>query len=190
MKPQKLSTVTAIITTAFCIIGALCSALVLANDELFTIMKYSIALFIFVAVGFIIFFFMDSIPYNDSDKADKLLLEKDKVIDALSKELSSKNILPEDVEKLQKKCQALEDFRNSFPYRIADGYIIYNIIRIELMPSFSKWLIVGTYEGELWSFVVNRAESQKYKEMITLVADTKSPMDLKELNQSENLFWE
>lgn len=91
---------------------------------------------------------------------------------------------------MQKKCQALEDFRNSFPCRIADGYIVYNIIRIELMPSFSKWLIVGTYEGELWSYVINRTESQKYKEMITLVADTKSPMDLKELNQSENLFWE
>lgn len=90
MKPQKLSRVTAIITTAFCIIGALCSTLVLANDELFTIMKYSIALFILAAVGFIIFLFMDSIPYNDSDKTEKLLSDKDNTIAELNKELSSK----------------------------------------------------------------------------------------------------
>ena len=37
-----------------------------------------------------------------------------------------------ETELLRKKCEAIENFRNSFPYRIADGYILYNIMRTEI----------------------------------------------------------
>ena len=86
--------------------------------------------------------------------------------------------------------EEIENYRSSFPYKVAEGYVIYNIIRLELTATYSKWLIVGIFEEELWSYPIMRPAEQKYKEMLRLVSSTKEPEDLKKLEQSENLFWE
>ena len=70
------------------------------------------------------------------------------------------------------------------------GTSIYYIIRLELTATYSKWLIGGIFEDELWSFAIMRSADQKYKEMLRLVSSTEKPEDLMELEQSENLFWE
>ena len=95
-----------------------------------------------------------------------------------------------DTELLLKKCETLENFRNSFPYRIADGYILYNIMRIEIQVSgFSRWQLVGEFEGQLWEYTLLRPDTQSYKEMLSLAAATAEPAELKELNISEQLLW-
>ena len=95
-----------------------------------------------------------------------------------------------DTELLRKKCEAIENFRNSFPYRIADEYILYNIIRTEIQVSeFSRWQLVGEFEGQLWEYTLLRPDTQSYKEMLSLAAATKAPAELSELNISEQLLW-
>ena len=99
--------------------------------------------------------------------------------------------MPEsNTEFLRKKCETIENFRNSFPYRIADGYILYNIMRIEIQVSgFSRWQLVGEFEGQLWEYTLLRPDTQSYKEMLSLAAATAEPAELKELNISEQLLW-
>ena len=141
---------------------------------------------------------------NEANKNLSIIEKKDELINTLSKQIAdkdsriselvaevvSKKDLPEDIKNLQSKCEALENYRSSFPYKVAEGYVIYNIIRLELTATYSKWLIVGIFEEELWSYPIMRPAEQKYKEMLRLVSSTKEPEDLKELEQSENLFWE
>ena len=86
---------------------------------------------------------------------------------------------------------SIESFRNSFPYKIADGYILYNIMRINLqVGKASTWQIVGDFNGDLWECSIVRPHTQSYKELLTLVASTKEPTEVGALNQSETLLWE
>lgn len=95
-----------------------------------------------------------------------------------------------DTELLRKKCETLEKFRNTFPYRIADGYILYNIMRTEIQVSgFSRWQLVGEFDGQLWEYTLLRPDTQSYKEMLSLAAATEAPAELGELNISEQLLW-
>lgn len=95
-----------------------------------------------------------------------------------------------DTELLLKKCETLEKFRGSFPYRIADGYILYNIMRTEIQVSgFSRWQLVGEFDGQLWEYTLLRPDTQSYKEMLSLAAATEAPAELGELNISEQLLW-
>lgn len=95
-----------------------------------------------------------------------------------------------DTELLRKKCETLEKFRSSFPYRIADSYILYNIMRTEIQVSgFSRWQLVGEFEGQLWEYTLLRPDTQSYKEMLSLAAATQAPAELSELNISEQLLW-
>lgn len=95
-----------------------------------------------------------------------------------------------DTELLRKKCETIEKFRSSFPYRIADGYILYNIMRTEIQVSgFSRWQLVGEFDGQLWEYTLLRPDTQSYKEMLSLAAATKAPAELSELNISEQLLW-
>ena len=95
-----------------------------------------------------------------------------------------------DTEFLRKKCEAIENFRNSFPYQIADGYLLYNIMRTEIQVSgFSRWQLVGEFDGQLWEYTLLRPDTQSYKEMLSLAAATKAPAELSELNISEHLLW-
>lgn len=97
----------------------------------------------------------------------------------------------EEYETLKNKCKAIESFRNSFPYKIADGYILYNIMRTNLqVGKASIWQIVGDYNGDLWECSIVRPHTQSYKELLTLVASTHEPNEVTLLNQSETLLWE
>ena len=95
-----------------------------------------------------------------------------------------------ETELLRKKCETIENFRNSFPYRIADGYVLYNIMRTEIQVSgYSRWQLVGEFDNQLWEYSLLRPDTQSYKEMLSLAAATSSPQELGELNVSGQLLW-
>lgn len=95
-----------------------------------------------------------------------------------------------EMELLRKKCETIENFRNSFPYRIADGYVLYNIMRTEIQVSgYSRWQLVGEFDSQLWEYSLLRPDTQSYKEMLSLAAATSSPQELSELNISGQLLW-
>ena len=99
--------------------------------------------------------------------------------------------IKEEYDFLKQKCEMIEGFRNSFPCKIADGYILYNIMRTNLQVGRSStWQIVGDYHGDLWEVSIVRPHTQSYKEMLTLVAATAEPNQITGLNQSETLLWE
>lgn len=97
----------------------------------------------------------------------------------------------EEYKTLKNKCDAIEAFHNSFPYKIADGYTLYNIMRTNLQVGrASTWQIVGDYNGDLWECSIVRPHTQSYKELLTLAVSTKEPNEVGALNQSETLLWE
>ena len=204
MKTPKISIFAIITAIAVNIISTLCGIFVWQCDDMLPTSKYSFTCIILGVVGVSVYFFIRLLQSNEANKNLSIIEKKDELINTLSKQIAdkdsriselvaeviSKKDLPEDVKNLQNKCEALENFRSSFPYKVAEGYVIYNIIRLELTATYSKWLIVGIFEEELWSYPIMRPAEQKYKEMLRLVSSTKEPEDLKELEQSENLFWE
>ena len=204
MKTPKLSIFAIITAIAVNIISTLCGIFVFHCDDMLPTSKYSFTCIILGVVGVSVYFFIRLLQSNEANKNLSIIEKKDELINTLSKQIAdkdsrisglvaeviSKKDLPEDIKNLQSKCEALENYRSSFPYKVAEGYVIYNIIRLELTATYSKWLIVGIFEEELWSYPIMRPAEQKYKEMLRLVSSTKEPEDLKELEQSENLFWE
>ena len=204
MKTPKLSIFAIITAIAVNIISTLCGIFVWQCDDMLPTSKYSFTCIILGVVGVSVYFFIRLLQSNEANKNLSIIEKKDELINTLSKQIEdkdsriselvaevvSKKDLPEDIKNLQSKCEALENYRSSFPYKVAEGYVIYNIIRLELTATYSKWLIVGIFEEELWSYPIMRPAEQKYKEMLRLVSSTKEPEDLKELEQSENLFWE
>lgn len=204
MKTPKLSMLAIITAIAVNVISTLCGIMIWQCESMLLSSKYSFTCIVLGVVGVSVYFFIRLVQSNEEnsnrsiiDKKDDLIntlstqmKEKDERISELMADLLEKKNLPEDILKLQEKCEALENYRSSFPYKVADGYIIYNIIRLELTATHSKWFIVGIFEEELWAYPINRPADQKYKEMLRLVSSTKEPNDLKELEQGENLFWE
>ena len=204
MKTPKLSILAIITAIAVNIISTLCGIFVWQCDDMLPTSKYSFTCIILGVVGVSVYFFIRLLQSNEANKNLSIIEKKDELINTLSKQIAdkdsriselvaeviSKKDLPEDIKNLQSKCEALDNYRSSFPYKVAEGYVIYNIIRLELTATYSKWLIVGIFEEELWSYPIMRPAEQKYKEMLRLVSSTKEPEDLKELEQSENLFWE
>ena len=204
MKTPKLSILAIFTAVAVNIISTLCGIFIWQYDDMLPTSKYSFTCIILGVVGVSVYFFIRFLQSNEANKSLSIIEKKDELINTLSKQIAdkdnriselvaeviSKKDLPEDIKNLQSKCEALENYRSSFPYKVAEGYVIYNIIRLELTATYSKWLIVGIFEEELWSYPIMRPAEQKYKEMLRLVSSTKEPEDLKELEQSENLFWE
>ena len=123
------------------------------------------------------------------DRLAEVAEERDNYRDRL--EYYTKGTVKEEYDNLRQKCEAIETFRNSFPYKIADGYVLYNIMRTDLQVGHaSTWQIVGDYNGELWEVSIVRPLSQTYKEMLTLVAATAEPNQIASLNQSTSLLWQ
>ena len=130
---------------------------------------------------------------QDRNRYIEKSVELAKECDTLKEQLenSSPDTIKAEYEALKNKCDALETFRNSFPYKIADGYILYNIMRTNLqVGKASTWQIVGDYNGDLWECSIVRPHTQSYKELLTLIASTKEPTEVGALNQSETLLWE
>ena len=123
------------------------------------------------------------------DRLAEVAEERDNYRDRL--EFYTKGTVKEEYDNLRQKCEAIETFRNSFPYKTADGYVLYNIMRTDLQVGHaSTWQIVGDYNGELWELSIVRPLSQTYKEMLTLVAATAEPNQIAALNQSASLLWQ
>lgn len=97
----------------------------------------------------------------------------------------------EEYDALKEKCGIIENFRNSFPHKISEGYIIYNIMRTDLQTGrHSSWQIVGEYEGELWEVGVIRPDTQTFREMFALVSKTQAPEGVSALNSGASLLWQ
>ncbi len=91
---------------------------------------------------------------NLKEQENALAELKRKVLEAARKEEA-----PSELEQLRRKCEALEKYRSSFPYTIAEGYVLYGVMRTELKVSaYSKWLLVGEIGGQLWAYSLLRPE--------------------------------
>lgn len=130
---------------------------------------------------------------QDRNKYIEKSVDLAKECDTLREQLEdhSPDAVKAEYEAIKNKCDALETFRNSFPYKISDEYILYNIMRTNLqVDKASTWQIVGDYNGDLWTCSIVRPHTQSYKELLTLIASTKEPTEVGALNQSETLLWE
>ncbi len=130
---------------------------------------------------------------EESEKYKERMMEIAEERDSVKSQLEyyTSGTVKEEYEALKNKCEAVESFRNSFPYKIADGYVLYNIMRTDLQVGrTSTWQIVGDYNGDLWECSIVRPHTQSYKELLTLAASTKEPTEVGTLNQSDTLLWE
>lgn len=130
---------------------------------------------------------------EESEKYKERMMEIAEERDSVKSQLEyyTSGTVKEEYEALKNKCEAIESFRNSFPYKIADGYVLYNIMRTDLQVGrTSTWQIVGDYNGDLWECSIVRPHTQSYKELLTLAVSTKEPTEVGALNQSDTLLWE
>ena len=123
---------------------------------------------------------------NLREQQNELVELKQLVLEAARKEDA-----PSELEQLRRKCETLEKFRSSFPYTIAEGYVLFGVMRTELKVSaFSRWMLVGEIGGQLWAYSLLRPDTQSHKEMLCLAAGTHAPKELEELDLSKQLLWE
>ena len=125
-------------------------------------------------------------------REEKLKEQQEEFVELKQKVLAAarKEDALSELEQLRRKCETLEKFRSSFPYTIAEGYVLFGVMRTELKVSaFSRWLLVGEIGGQLWAYSLLRPDTQSYKEMLSLAAATSSPQELSELNISGQLLW-
>lgn len=130
---------------------------------------------------------------EEANKYKQRMMDVAEERDSLKSQLEyyTSGAVKDEYETLKNKCDGIEAFRNSFPYKIADGYILYNIMRTNLqVGKASTWQIVGDCNGDLWECSIVRPHTQSYKELLTLVTSTKEPAEVGALNQSETLLWE
>ena len=126
-------------------------------------------------------------------REEKLKEQQEEFVELKQKVLAAarKEDAPSELEQLRRKCETLEKFRNCFPYTIAEGYVLFGVMRTELKVSaFSRWLLVGEIGGQLWAYSLLRPDTQSHKEMLCLAAGTHAPKELEELDLSKQLLWE
>lgn len=206
MKTPKNKILFLISTVTLCVLASLCGILV-CESYLPYMTKYSFAMLLMIGLCVLLVLVMNAFGRITDQLNGNLLAKRNEEVCALKEQLevlqkqvkNQKTPVPVvqedkpavgDIELLRKKCETLEKFRNSFPYRIADGYILYNIMRTEIQVSgFSRWQLVGEFDGQLWEYTLLRPDTQSYKEMLSLAAATQAPAELSELNISEQLLW-
>ena len=135
---------------------------------------------------------------KDTSKAvavreEKLKEQQEEFVELKQKVLAAarKEDALSELEQLRRKCETLEKFRSSFPYTIAEGYVLFGVMRTELKVSaFSRWLLVGEIGGQLWAYSLLRPDTQSHKEILCLAAGTHAPKELEELDLSKQLLWE
>ena len=126
-------------------------------------------------------------------REEKLKEQQEEFVELKQKVLAAarKEDALSELEQLRRKCETLEKFRSSFPYTIAEGYVLFGVMRTELKVSaFSRWLLVGEIGGQLWAYSLLRPDTQSHKEMLCLAAGTHAPKELEELDLSKQLLWE
>ena len=88
-------------------------------------------------------------------REEKLKEQQEEFVELKQKVLAAarKEDALSELEQLRRKCETLEKFRSSFPYTIAEGYVLFGVMRTELKVSaFSRWLLVGEIGGQLWAY--------------------------------------
>lgn len=118
-------------------------------------------------------------------REEKLKEQQEEFVELKQKVLAAarKEDALSELEQLRRKCETLEKFRSSFPYTIAEGYVLFGVMRTELKVSaFSRWLLVGEIGGQLWAYSLLRPDTQSHKEMLCLAAGTHAPKELEELD--------
>ena len=126
-------------------------------------------------------------------REEKLKEQQEEFVELKQKVLAAarKEDALSELEQLRRKCETLEKFRSSFPYTIAEGYVLFGVMRTELKVSaFSRWLLVGEIGGQLWAYSLLRPDTQSHTEMLCLAAGTHAPKELEELDLSKQLLWE
>ena len=209
MKTSKTKTLFLISILSVCLLSVLAGILI-HESQLPYMTKYSFSMFLIAGLCVLLVLIINAYERITEHLKGDLLKKKNEVLEEteqkmknlraqvedLKEKVSIDSVsrlekMPEsDTELLRKKCDTLENFRNSFPYRIADGYILYNIMRTEIQVSgFSRWQIVGEFNEQLWEYTLLRPDTQSYKEMLSLVSATSEPAELEELNVSKQLLW-
>ena len=210
MKTPKNKILFLIAVPALCILASLSGVLV-CESNLPYMTKYSFIMILLAGLCVLLVLMLNSYERISEQLNGNLLVKKEEELQAVKKELRTLRIQTDELkekisvpqpaaekepvtesgtELLRKKCEAIEKFRDSFPYRIADGYILYNIMRTEIQVSnFSRWQVGGEYDNQLWEYTLLRPDTQSYKEMLSLVAATSVPAELEELNFSKQLLW-
>ena len=126
-------------------------------------------------------------------REEKLKEQQEEFVELKQKVLAAarKEDALSELEQLRRKCETLEKFRSSFPYTIAEGYVLFGVMRTELKVSaFSRWLLVGEIGGQLWAYSLLRPDTQSHKERLCLAAGTHARKELEELDLSKQLLWE
>lgn len=213
MKTQKTKFLLLAAVPTLCVLAALSGVLVCESDLPY-MTKYSFIMILLAGLCVLLVLMLNSYERISEQLKGNLLVKKEEELQTAKKELRELRIQADELkakisafrpetakpspssapasetELLQKKCEAIENFRNSFPYRIADGYILYNIMRTELQVSgYSRWQVVGEYDNQLWEYTLLRPDTQSYKEMLSLAAATSVPAELEELDFSKQLLW-
>lgn len=206
MKNLKTKTIFIIVSVSICILSVICDVLV-CNSKLPYMTKYSMITLLLGGLCVILSMLTTFFENISKQFSEKSLSKKERELSALKQQLNEKQnqivslnkkiadlSTPETtggIDLLKKKCAEIENFRNSFPYKIADGYILYNVIRTELKVSaYSRWQLVGEYNGQLWEYSLLRSDVQAYSEMLILVSSTSSPQELEALDISTQLLWD
>ena len=130
---------------------------------------------------------------EETEKYKERMLETIEERDILKSQLEyyTSGKIKEEYDAMKQKCVTIENFRNSFPYKITDGYVLYNIMRTDLQAGTSStWKIVGDYNGELWECNIVRPNNQSYKELLALSVSTSEPSQIAALNLGQSLLWE
>lgn len=206
MKNIKTKTIFVIASISICILSVICNVLV-CNSKLPYMTKYSMITLLLGSLCVLLFMVTTFFENISKQFNEKSLSKKERELSALKQQLNEKQNqivslnkkiadlstpkTTDGIDLLKKKCAEIENFRNSFPYKIADGYILYNVIRTELKVSaYSRWQLVGEYNGQLWEYSLLRPDVQAYSEMLILVSSTSSPQELETLDISTQLLWD
>ena len=206
-KTKILFLVSSVTLSAF---ASLCGVLV-CESQLPYMTKYSFVMLLLIGVCVLLGLLANSFERLSEQLNGNLLTKKEEELQVAGEQLKAvqtqlqttkehlktqipasgkENPVSNEIDMMRKKCETIESFRNSFPYKIADGYILYNVIRTEIQVSgYSRWQLVGEYEGQLWEYTLLRPDTQSYKEMLSLAAATNAPAELEELNISDQLLW-
>lgn len=205
MKNQKPLFLTYLVAAVVSALGTFCATLI-CQSEFFINTKYSFAVMVIALSVFVtcLVFRAEYKTLNEThrkntdryrDEADKYkerVLELSEENATLSDQLGyyTNGTFQNEHNELKEKCDTIEAFRNSFPYKISEGYALFNVIRTEIVAgSHSAWMIVGQYGEELWSCTVVRPVSQTYTEMLTLAGTTNSPEEISQLDQCKSILW-
>ena len=204
MKTPKLKLLSSIIISFFVAVSALCCTLIISFPG-FVNSKYGIVLIISGAVGFLSYLVLTGsekcIENRYTDRIEReVQLRKEYGEDAafltdennkLRAKISELEKKPETESEYKEKYTNLKAFQDSFPLVIDPLFVIHNIMRTELrVGKYSRWLIVGEADNELFSCPVLRQDVQSLKEMLTLAKGCRTVDELAEIDQSKMLICE